>query len=1013
MTSGVPWQVKGVRREAIDTAREAARRSGLSVAEWLDSVITQSAREAGVDPTRNARSQSHGKGDDSRNWRRRQSNHDDRHRPQEPDLNDVNARIDALSRQVGELAGQSRRVLDRALGRSESQGAIPTGGPGDAVDQALAEIEARQRALEGGAGTAPPMNLARAPTQRLPDLEHQLRQINQRIDTMRSCGLDRAVDTLRDDLAEIGVMLKDAMPRQAIEALESEVRSLTARIDNKRHAGADGVAIAGVERGLAEVRDALRGLTPAENLTGFDETVQGLSQKIDRLAGTAQDPAALRQLEGAIAALRGVVSHTASNDALATLSEEVRGLSAKVDQVTASDAFSTIERRIASIADTLQSRDPAGQNTAGLEAVVHSLADKIERLQSVRSDHGAASHLEERIVQLVERLDASDARLNHLHAIERGLADLLIHIENHRMGGGAALESPNTSALQRDVQRTQDSLETVHGTLGHVVDRLATIETSIRSSQLPRAANIPEAVPALAPAPATSAPTPVAATPGAAELRSVPAAARAMPLPSEDDGPRGPTANPSPAAERRPIDPDLPPDHPLEPGDVRARGGSSPSERIAASEAALENVRPPVIPDPGGKSNFIAAARRAAQAAMVEAPPQKEKSAPAATASGAVASIAGKLGGKPRKAFVAIGAVLFILGSLHFVVTRMWSSGTPAVEATAPATQEATPPTAAPGGSEAPAPRTAPDRQSAVVPPGFAGSPGPLAAVVGAPNLATAETDTTGTVRQRNPQSAATPPAGTMPLPQPSPVRSNGADRLPAAIGSGGLRAAAAKGDPGAEFEIATRYADGRGVPQNLTEAAAWFERAANQGLVPAQFRLGGLHEKGMGVRKDVDTARRLYVAAAEAGHAKAMHNLAVLHAEGVGGKPDYQTAARWFRKAADHGVVDSQYNLAILYARGIGVETNLAEAFKWFSLASREGDREAARRRDDVAGRLDKPSLTAAMAAAQAWQAQPQPDAAVQVRAPTGGWDGVPTPSTAKRRVGPKIDTSTRRPAQ
>ena len=114
------------------------------------------------------------------------------------------------------------------------------------------------------------------------------------------------------------------MPRQAIEALESEIRSLASRIDDERHAGADGVTMAGVERGLAEVRDALHALTPAESLVGFDQTLQGLSQKIDRVASAGQDPEALKQLEGAIVALRGVVSHVASNDALAQLSDEVR-----------------------------------------------------------------------------------------------------------------------------------------------------------------------------------------------------------------------------------------------------------------------------------------------------------------------------------------------------------------------------------------------------------------------------------------------------------------------------------------------------------------------------------------------------------------------------------------------------------------------------------------------------------------------------------------------------------------
>ena len=283
------------------------------------------------------------------------------------------------------------------------------------------------------------------------------------------------------------------------------------------------------------------------------------------------------------------------------------------------------------------------------------------------------------------------------------------------------------------------------------------------------------------------------------------------------------------------------------------------------------------------------------------------------------------------------------------------------------------------------------------------------------------EPETTGTVLSqvfRLPACRQLPPCNrpqTRRCPQPAlaPARSNGADRLPAAIGSGGLRAAAVKGDPAAEYEVATRFAEGRGVPQSLAEAAIWFERAANQGLVPAQFRLGGLYEKGMGVRKNLDTARRLYLAAAEAGHAKAMHNLAVLYAEGVDGKPDYATAARWFRKAADHGVVDSQYNLAILYARGIGVETNFAEAFKWFALAGRDGDRDAQRKRDDVANRLDKQSLAAAMQAAQAWQPQPQPEAAIDARAPAGGWDGVAAPSTANRRVGPKVDTPPKRPAQ
>src|SRR5688572_21145200 len=52
MKTGVPWNVKGLRPEARETAREAARRAGMSVSDWLNSVIIDSAVEEGARPTR-------------------------------------------------------------------------------------------------------------------------------------------------------------------------------------------------------------------------------------------------------------------------------------------------------------------------------------------------------------------------------------------------------------------------------------------------------------------------------------------------------------------------------------------------------------------------------------------------------------------------------------------------------------------------------------------------------------------------------------------------------------------------------------------------------------------------------------------------------------------------------------------------------------------------------------------------------------------------------------------------
>jgi localization factor PodJL len=198
---------------------------------------------------------------------------------------------------------------------------------------------------------------------------------------------------------------------------------------------------------------------------------------------------------------------------------------------------------------------------------------------------------------------------------------------------------------------------------------------------------------------------------------------------------------------------------------------------------------------------------------------------------------------------------------------------------------------------------------------------------------------------------------------------------------------------------VATRYAEGRGAPQNFKAAAVWYERAARAGLAPAMFRLGALYEKGSGVAKNLNEARRLYLAAAEKGNANAMHNIGVLYAEGIDGKPDFKAAADWFRKSASRGIADSQYNLAVLYARGIGMDRNLSEAYQWFALAAKGGDADAAKKRDEIATMLDAPTLTAARQHVDGWVADRQPTEAVTVPAPAGGWDQAEPAPTPKRK--------------
>ncbi len=60
-------------------------------------------------------------------------------------------------------------------------------------------------------------------------------------------------------------------------------------------------------------------------------------------------------------------------------------------------------------------------------------------------------------------------------------------------------------------------------------------------------------------------------------------------------------------------------------------------------------------------------------------------------------------------------------------------------------------------------------------------------------------------------------------------------------------------------------YAIGRGVPQDYTQAAIWYRRAADQGHSGAQYELGLLYDKGQGVPVNVIQAEKWLILATAA----------------------------------------------------------------------------------------------------------------------------------------------------
>jgi len=199
----------------------------------------------------------------------------------------------------------------------------------------------------------------------------------------------------------------------------------------------------------------------------------------------------------------------------------------------------------------------------------------------------------------------------------------------------------------------------------------------------------------------------------------------------------------------------------------------------------------------------------------------------------------------------------------------------------------------------------------------------------------------------------------------------------------GGLRSRAEAGDAEAQYQLALRFDQGQGVPQNFAAARPWLLRAAEQGQAAAQNLLGLYHVRRLtGDRAETDQAQALhwlrqaaqsgvpdylfnlaraldtpvagapdpaaaaalYQRAAEAGHVEAAVSLGVLYQEGIGVAQDYAAARALYERAGATGHPRALNNLGLLYVRGDGVPQDYAAAADLFEQAAQSGLAEAVR---------------------------------------------------------------------
>ncbi len=556
---------------------------------------------------------------------------------------------------------------------------------------------------------------------------------------------EEIAEALRKDLGEIAETLKNAVPPGALTSLEQEVRALGARVEANRASLQDHPVIADIERSLADLRHRLEVMAPIGDVASLAETVRTLSTRADAIASEVAAPGRLHQLDEAIATLRELAGHIASPADIAALSRDIQALAEKVDNSARPDdqssaAMMTLDRRLADMAAAFDSRQAEAVAIPGdLEALFQKLSDRIDSVELRSADPGALNGLnglDGRIAGLADKLDASHAQLGRLDSVERGVAELVEQIQALRAQNDDKLQaiqrelvdnatravSEPAEAIRRDVatlkelqsaidRRTQDTFEAVYGTIEQVVDRLASIEEDRRPKENSGLHNpgphIPGSHDPGSHNPGLHHPEPPKPGPKAS-------AEKAAPVLVADAPALAPAASPlrerlilamedakPGAASRAPLVSDLPPDAPLEPGSGGRRGRAMAGtiDRIAGSDgapsaaAAVTGEAAPAV-----RANFVAAARRAAQAVADEqnGTPTTRFAVTGEAKGKRSGAFVMRFGPQIKAVIVGISVVAIVLGALRLAIDLFTgpsgSSGAPATEMQAPDTAPIAPP---------------------------------------------------------------------------------------------------------------------------------------------------------------------------------------------------------------------------------------------------------------------------------------------------------------------------------
>ena len=912
--AAAPWSVKGIEPKAREIAKDLARRSGMTLGEWLNTIIMEDGDDdEGITPLSR---RSHAA--DSYERRGRSRRLDDAYGASDSQLDRLGASIDAIAARLEAAERRSTVAIqgvDQAVAGlvrrldGQDQAGKDWGRRIDDISEELREGHRRLRRFEQEAGpqTAETFGKVEATmgalASRLYDIEERQRtganELRQRMDAVEKAA---GPGVGSDLLAQVGQRLDQAQNRTA-EALRGLERSF-AGLDQRLRATEGRVE-------PESAREAARFEKLAETLS---RSVEANRTEMIRRLDTAETEGRMERIERAVLSIGEQVktSEERSAKAVEDMGREVlriaQNLNGRVQSIEAEtparlDALSRkVESDMGRFAQGVEQRLTATDDRHAL--ALEKLGGEITRI---------SDRLSERIAQSERRSQQA------LEDIARRLVDSSSRIEQHydRASGELAermrMSEERTAAL---IAEARDNIERRTDPARPVAPPAA--EPDWRAGAFPDAA-FPDS-----PFPETGFDDPVYAeqqawsadlAPPAPEPEPQPAAAAGEEVLSADSifdtvlqGPRTVNEAAAPAVAAAPF-------------------GSRP----AAPSPAVEISAPPLVP---AFTPPPYVAEPPAPAAVQAQPPAFGQGFGGADVSDALQATAP---GAHDAAFDA-GHDDFA-GETDFVDPRALRAA--AAQGRASSTRNAI--DAARAAMAAPA-EEAPARS------GFGLKKGGKSRLQ--ERLDKQASRDGGTVRKALGASAI------------AVLLTAGGAYATGQLTGSGLNIPGLPGGPGDTVEpiAALAVVPDAPTPADLERGAALYQQAtelldaddaagietlkqaALTGFTPAQLHLAGLYQDGgKGLTVNLAEARAWARRAADGGDARGMHAYGMYLFDGVGGPLNRGEALSWLKRAAERGLVDSQYNVARLYESGDeGIPTDPAEAYKWYLIAARAGDVDA-----------------------------------------------------------------------